>query len=173
MYTAEIELSPERQGQIWDKYRDELIAHYGGEIDAAKKLYAVFAPVFFAVSMAFLKDIVDWPTAAHKGLIFASWGGLIAVIALTLLSHLLSAEQALKQLHIFNGHFARTRRMLSLETDSPEYQVSQRLQERNNSWLRLIRNSSAGLFLAALVLLILFIGLNNVGPAVPIMAPAP
>ena len=161
MSSAESVLDLESQKKRWEKYRAELIAHYGGEIDAAKKLYAIFAPVFFAVSLAFLKDMVDWQAADYKWVVYTSWGCFVLVIALTLISHLLSAEQALKQLHLYDDHFNRTNKMLDAEPNSPGYLKSSRLLGRNDRWLRFLRYASAVLFLSALVLLIVFIGLNN------------
>ena len=145
----------------WTKYRTELMTHYGGEIDAAKRLYATFAPVFFAVSLAFLKDIVNWPEAAHKWLVYTSWSCFVLVITLTLVSYLASAEAAIKQFGLYNDFFTATGRMLSKEVDSQNYRASRRLQKRSDKWLRRNRFVSAFIFFAAMVLLVVFIGLNN------------
>jgi hypothetical protein len=160
MSTTAAGLDPNRHRERWNQYRAELIAHYSGEFNAAKKLYATFAPVFFAVSLAFLKDLVNLPTANHKWMIFTSWGCFIVVIALTLGSHITSGEQALKQFRLYDDFYAKSKKMLDAETDSPEFQVSQRLRESNTQHLSCLRNISGFLFLAALVMLVVFIGEN-------------
>lgn len=142
------------------EYRSSLL---GSAVENQKdvvKLYQTFGTIFFAVSMAFIKDIVNLEAAGHKPLLILSWLAFLLVIILSGVAGFMSSRSDMTQYWFFDSYYRRHKRMPDMEPREQDALDNDKIRRRANAIIRGLNYGAAAAFPLALLLLIAFIGIN-------------
>ena len=124
------------------------------------KLYLTFGTIFFAVSMAFIKDIVNLEMACYKPLLIMSWMSFLLVVILSGVARFVSSRNAMKQYWFYDAYYQKHERMPDVEPREAEAMINDQRHKASNTMVRGLHYGAAAAFPLALLLLIAFIAIN-------------
>lgn len=137
-----MESSEEYKKRI-EEYKAELITVFYKSQESFEKQLSFITSGTLALSLAFIKDIVDFNTANHKWIINSGWITLAITLIINLASHLLSSKSVEKSIR-----------------DIEDEKFEELSESFKNRRIEYINWATLGTLLIGVLLIILFISLN-------------
>ena len=142
------------------EYRSSLLGLAAENQKEVDRLYLTFGTIFFAVSMAFIKDIVNLEAACYKPLLIMSWLSFLMVVILSGAAGFASSRSAMKQYWFYDAYYQKHERLPDVEPREPEALANDKKHQAGNAVIRGMSYGAAAAFPLALLLLIVFIAIN-------------
>ena len=142
--------SPEEREKQYDATRDDLLARQLSNSVEFDKSILTLSTGMLALSLAFIKDVVDLSHARYTPFLIFSWGLFGGAIISTLLSFMTSQMGIDRQLDYAEKYYLH---------DLKEYRTKINVPARVTDWL----NRLAGIFFVLAVTLTIAFVIQNVG----------
>jgi hypothetical protein len=148
---TQLEETLEDRLRVYEQYRADLLTRQLSNSENFDKSVLTLSSAGLGFSLAFIKDIVPVADAVHPWLLYVSWVGFAIAIVSTLISFHTSQKAIDRHLEYAEEYYLQGKRESANKRSG---------WARATHWLGLL---SASVFVLAVVLTILFVGLNLVG----------